>query len=221
MRLSERVNDEVGRLLNGKDNPHAPAIGHLAVAAARSAESLIYLADIDDIRFKDIWPNDGYDNDSVDDDHVRWAATGAVTSLDLCIAAAGRLAGFAKRPPQGEDSIRDYYRVENTGKVIDLRHRITLPWRTWIDAIVADKRYETLLRVRNALVHADALRISHATTGSLQGHLMRYGYNAGPLIQRVQSSAPLTVRSREIIETSRDVSLTHVNSFVSVLESLP
>jgi hypothetical protein len=55
MRLSERVNTEVGRLLNGKNNPQQGAIGHLATAAGRAAESLVYLADIDDNRFKGLW----------------------------------------------------------------------------------------------------------------------------------------------------------------------
>lgn len=220
MRLSVRINTEVGRLLNGKNNPQHGAIGHLAVAAGRAAESLVYLADVDDNRFKGIWPSDGYDNDTIDDGHVRWAASGALTSLDLCIAAAGRFAGFAQRPPRGEHSIRDYYRITNSGAVEDKRYLISSPWRAWIDAIVIDPRYESLLRVRNALVHADALRIVHGTTGPMQGHSLRYGYNIGPLNPPVQSSTHLTITSREIIELSRDISLTHVGAFLGVLESL-
>jgi len=221
MRLSERANTEVGRLLNGTNNPHHAAIGHLSSAAGRAAESLVYLAEIDDSRFKGVWPSDGHDNDTVDDGHVRWAATGALTSLDLCIAAAGRLAGFAQRPPRGEDSIRDYYQVINSGVVKDRRSLVKPPWRTWIDALVADARYEKLLRVRNALVHADALRIIHVTTGTIQGHSMRYGYNIGALIPPAQGSTHLTIMAREIVDLSRDVSLTHVGAFVDVLKSLP
>lgn len=220
MRFSVQINTEVGRLLNGKDNPQQGAIGHLAVAAGRAAESLVYLSDVDDNRFKGIWPSDGYDNDIVDDGHVRWAAAGSLTSLDLCIAAAGRFAGFAQRPPRGEDSIRDYYRITNAGAVEDKRHLISPPWRTWIDTIVTDPRYEILLRVRNALVHADALRIVHGTTGPILGHSLRYGYNIGPLNPPVQRSTHLTIMSREIVELSRDISLTHVGAFLSVLESL-
>lgn len=221
MRLSEQAVNQVGRLLNVTNNPQHAAIGHLASAAGRAAESLVYLAEIDDNRFKGVWPTDGYDNDTVDDGHVRWAATGALTSLDLCIAAAGRLSGFAQRPPRSEDSIRDYYRITNTGAVVDKRHLVPLPWRTWIDAIVADPRYNTLLLVRNALVHADALRIIHGTTGPIQGHSMRYGYNVGPLNPPAQGSTHLTIMAREIVELSRDVSLTHVRAFMAVLQSLP
>lgn len=221
MNLTEMANNEVGRLLNGTNNPQHGAIGHLATAAARAAESLVYLADIDDRRFNKTWPTDSYQNDTVDDGHVRWASAGALTSLDLCIAAAARLGGFAQRPPRGEDSIREYYRTTHTGTVQDDRHLVLPPWRAWIDSVVADSRYDKLLRVRNALVHADAFRIVHMTTGSICGHSMRYGYNIGPLVQPVQSSSHLTIMAREVVELSRDVALTHVKAFVAVLKSIP
>ena len=219
--LDERANTEVGRLLNGTNNPQQAAIGHLATGAGRAAESLVYLADLDDSRFGAIWPNDRYGNDVVDDAHVRWAAATALTSLDLCIAAAGRLAGFAQRPPRGEDSIRDYYRFTNTGMLVDNRQLVTAPWRAWIDALVADCRYDMLLGVRNTLVHSDALRIIHATTEPIHGHDLRYGYRVGPLNLPFHSSTHTTVMAREVVELSRDVSLSHVAAFVTVLESLP
>ena len=191
MKLDQVANEEVGRLLNGMNNSQHGAIGHLSSAAGRAAESLVYLAEIDDRRFKDIWPVDRYQNDIVDDGHVRWAATGSLTSLDLCMAAAARLGGFAQRPPRGEHSIRDYYWVTRSGKVGDKRHLVMPPWRSWIDGVVGDARYEKLLRVRNALVHADAFRIIHGTKDPLAGHSLRYGYNIGPLIPPVQQSSHL------------------------------
>jgi hypothetical protein len=223
MKLGQVANEEVGRLLNGTNNSQHGAIGHLASAAGRAAESLVYLAELDDRRFKDIWPVDGYQNDVVDDGHVRWATAGALTSLDLCMASAARLGGFAQRPPRGrgEDSIRDYYAVTHFGKIEDNRHLVISQWRTWIDGVVGDTRYETLLRVRNALVHADAFRINHGTTGPLAGHSMRYVYNVGPLILPVQQSSHLKIMAREIIELSRDVALDHVGAFVAVLKSIP
>jgi len=221
MSLVELANEEVGRLLNGTNNSQHAAIGHLATAAARAAESLVYLAEIDDLRFNGNWPVDSYQNDTVDDGHVRWASSGALTSLDLCIAAAARLGGFAQRPPRSEDSIRDYYRTTQSGAVQDNRHLVLQPWRTWIDSVVVDARYEKLLRVRNALVHADAFRIVHATTGAISGHSMRYGYNVGPLDLPVQSSSHLTIMARDVVELSRDVALTHVSAFIAVLKSIP
>ena len=221
MKLGQVANEEVGQLLNGTNNSQHAAIGHLSSAAGRAAESLVYLADIDDRRFKEIWPDDEYQNDVVDDGHVRWAAAGALTSIDLCMAAAARLGGFAVRPPRGEDSIRDYYHVTHSGKVMDNRDRVRPPWRAWIDGVVGDARYEKLLRVRNALVHADALRIIHLTMGPPAGYSLRYGYNVGPLIPPVQQISHITITAREIVELSRDVALAHVSAFVVVLQSIP
>ena len=219
MRLSERAINEIGRLLNTANNPQHPAIAHLTGAACRAAESLIYLADIDDIRFKGMWPHDGHDNAAVDDGHVRWAATGALTSLDLCVAAAGRLAGFARRPPRGEDSIREFYRVRGSTVIADNRHLVPPPWRSWMDNLVTDSRYEMLLRVRNTLAHGDALRVIKGSSRGLWGHEMRYGYNLGPFISPVTPSTHHRIGGREIVELSRDVSLAHVGAFVDVLES--
>jgi hypothetical protein len=118
-------------------------------------------------------------------------------------------------------SIRDYYRVTHSGKVEDNRDLVRPPWRAWIDGVVGDARYEKLLRVRNALVHADAFRIIHGTTGPLAGHSLRYGYNVGPLIPPVQQSSHLTIMAREIVVLSRDVALAHVGAFVAALQSIP
>lgn len=220
MRLSESVVNEIGRVLNGSGNSQQAAIGHLATAAARAAESLVYLAEIDDQRFGGVWPDDGYPNAAVDDGHVRWASAGALSSLDLCVASAARLGNFALRPPRGEDSIRDYYRTTQAGAVQDYRYLVPAPWRAWIDSVVTDPRYDKLLRVRNALVHADALRIGHGTAGAINGHAMRYAYNVGPLFPPVQSSSHLTIVAREVVELSRDVALGHVGAFVDVLRSI-
>jgi hypothetical protein len=220
MNLTELANNEVGRLLNGKNNPQHGAIGNLATAAARAAESLVYLADIDDLRFNGPWPNDIYQNDTVDDGHVRWASAGALTSLDLCIAAAARLGGFAPPSSGYEVSIRTYYR-ERSGKVADKRHLVLPPWRAWIDNVVADARYDTLLRVRNALIHADAFRIGHGTRGEICGHWMRNGYIVGPLVPHAQIPSHVTIMARDVVELSRDVALTHVNAFVTALKSIP
>ena len=46
MNLIEETVAEIGRLLNGKNHPHDAAISHLALAAARSAESLTYLVSV-------------------------------------------------------------------------------------------------------------------------------------------------------------------------------
>jgi hypothetical protein len=222
MTFSQRIVAEVGRLLNNTSNPQHGAIGHLATAAGRGVESLVYLADIDERRFGGEWPIDAYENDCIDDAHVRWAATSALSCLDLCIAAAGRLSGFAIRPPNGEDSIRSFYQVDyETGTIRkDKRDIVIAPWRAWIDSVVADHRYADLLRVRNALVHADAFRIVHGTTETIAGHEMRYGYRVKSMDPSAQGSSCLTMNARAIVKLSRDIALEQVEKFIIALRTL-
>ena len=222
MTFSQRIVAEIGRLLNNTSNPQHSAIAHLATAAGRGAESLVYLANLDERRFGGEWPNDAYENDCIDDAHVRWAATSALSCLDLCIAAAGRLSGFAIRPPNGEDSIRSFYQADyETGTIKkDKRDIVTPPWRAWIDSVVADHRYANLLRVRNALVHADAFRIVHGTTETIAGHEMRYGYRVKSLDSSALGSSCLTMNARAIVELSRDLALDQVEGFIITLGSL-
>jgi hypothetical protein len=219
-KLAQAAQEQINRLLNGKRNPQEAAIGHLASAAGRAAESLAYLAEIDDRRFKGEWLVDEFQNDAVDDGHVRWAATGALTSLDLSLAAASRLGAFSIRSTHHEASIRNFYAIKSNGAIVDKRQRVPQPWRDWLDGIVGDARYDTLLKVRHALVHADAFRVVHGTTGPQAGHSLRYGYNIGSLALPIQRASHLTLQAREIIELSRDVALDHVGSFIAVLKAI-
>jgi hypothetical protein len=220
MRLSELTINEIGRLLNGKGHPHEAAVAHLAMAAARCAESLTYLADIDNSRFDETWPIDSWPNDMVDEAHVRWAATSALTSLDLCMAAAARLGGFINREHR-EVSIRDFYRIENSGKVVDRRDRVLPPWRAWLDGVISDNRYDMLLKVRHALVHSDALREVHLSFEPLSGHELRYGYHIGPLTPPATSNSHKKIMGRQVVEMSRDIAQAHVATFIKVLQGLP
>jgi len=220
MRFSELTSAEIARLLNGKNRRHEAAIAHLALAAARSAESLTYLADLDERRFGGVWPSDNYPNDSVDDGHVRWAATAALTSLDLCMAASAKLGNFFIGRAHHEVSIRSYYAVKSSG-VTDKRHLVLSPWRTWLDAVISDPRYNDLVRVRNALVHADTLREVHATIGPLTGHSLRFGYNVGCLAAPIQTGSHTKFMARQVVELCRDVAQDHVNAFINVLHALP
>jgi len=221
--LEQRIVKEVGRLLNNTNNPQHGAIGHLATAAARSAESLVYLAELDEIRFGNVWTNDKYNNASIDDGHVRWAAAGALSSLDLCIAAAGRLNSFKlKRTPGKEYSIRNFYWVNSkTGKITDKRNNVTPPWRGWIDSVINDSRYTKLLQIRNALIHTDAFRIVHGSTETISGHDMRYEYRMQSLDSSQQGSSSPIMKAREIVELACDVAMTHVEGFIVTLKTLP
>lgn len=213
--------NSIGRLTNHKNHPHAAAVGHLTGAACRGAASLEYLAVVDERRFSGVWPNDGFANDAIDDGHVRWAASGAVTCLDQCIAAASRLSGFGHITSDREPSVRSYYRVGDTGKVYDKRQQVPTPWRAWIDSLVLDPRYSRLLAARDALIHSDALRIVSGGTGPIHGHEFRYQYRIGSMNLSTPASRRNTIAARAIVELARDLSLDFVGRFVVTLEGMP
>lgn len=228
MGLAEQTINEVGRLLNGKNNPHECAIGHLALSAARTAESLIYLSQIDDYRFGSQWPVDKHANDVIDDAHVRWASTSALTCVDLCIAAAVKLSIVEDeelRKFMGNEhrqaSVRCFYHKKSkTGGVVDHRDKVPKPWRFWIDNLIDDTNYHTLLKVRNALTHGDMVRNTYMTTDALSGHDLRFGYYIGTLKSPVMNSTHELIRSRQIIELSRDFSMKHFAEFLNVLKNM-
>lgn len=233
MGLAVQTINEVGRLLNGKNNPHECAIGHLALSAARTAESLIYLSEIDNHRFDSQWPDDNHANDVIDDAHVRWASTSALTCVDLCIAAVVKLSiaedeelrkfieNKYKQVSDKQVSIRDFYCEESkTGKVIDHRDKAPEQSRLWIDNLIDDSNYHTLLKVRNALTHGDMVRNIYGTTDALSGHDLRFGYYIGTLKSPVPNSTHELIRSRQIIELSRDFSIKHFAEFLNVLKNM-
>lgn len=221
MALAEQTVNEIGRLLNGTNKPHQCAIGHLAIAAARATESLIYLSDIDNERFSSLWPVDNYVNDVIDDAHVRWATTSALTCVDLCIAAAAKLGEFSLENDYKQVSVRDFYSESSkTGKIEDKREKVPQLWRLWLDNVIDDSNYHTLIKVRNALTHGDMIRNIYATTGALSGHDLRFGYYIGLLKAPVTNSTHELIRSRQIIELSRDFSIKHFDAFLNVLKFL-
>lgn len=220
MGLAEQTVNEIGRLLNGTNNPHQCAIAHLALSAARTAESLIYLSQIDSHRFDGQWPDDNHANDVIDDAHVRWASTSALTCVDLCIAVASKLSEFAKSEYK-QVSVRDFYSEDfRTGKIEDKRDKVPKLWRPWIDNLIDDTNYHKLLKVRNALTHGDMVRNTYMTTDALSGHDLRFGYYIGTLKSPVTNSTHELIQSRQIIELSRDFSMKHFPEFLNVLKNM-
>lgn len=229
MNIQIRAIAAVGRITNPWNEPlptpefvtaQAAAIGHLVLAACRGVESLKYLAKIDDERFSGRYPEDGFNNDSVDDGHVRWAVASAISTLDQCIAAASRFGKF-RTCKGGEHSVRDFYGVWDSGKINDDRKLIPEPWRAWFDGIVADPRYLCVLRVRNCLIHSDARRGSYASTEPPAGHDMRFRYMIAPYAGTMLDAPVADVRSREVIEFACALASTHVLRFIETIEQLP
>lgn len=229
MNIETRAINAVGRITNPWNEPlptpdhvmaQAAAIGHLVLAACRGVESLEYLAMIDEARFGGRYPEDGINNASVDDGHVRWAVASAISTLDQCIAAASRLGKF-RSCKRGEHSVRDFYEVWDDGTINDLRGLVQSPWRTWFDGIVEDQSYLRVLRVRNCLIHSDARRGTFASTEPLAGHEMRFRYMVAPRAGTMLDTPVADVRSREVIEFAFALASRHVLRFIETIEQLP
>lgn len=229
MNIEIRAINAVGRITNPWNEPlptptyvtvQAAAIGHLILAACRGVESLEYLAIIDEARFGGRYPEDGINNASVDEGHVRWAVASAISTLDQCIAAASRLGKF-RSCKHGEHSVRDFYDVRDDGIVKDCRAPIPSTWRVWFDEIVADPSYLRVLRVRNCLIHSDARRGIFAGTEPLSGHEMRFRYMVAPRAGTMLDTPVADVRSREAIELACALASTHVLRFIETIEQLP
>jgi hypothetical protein len=117
--------------------------------AIECVDALHYLVDLDD----HLIPNDvatevlGHGWQVVDIAHVRWAAATAITALDLCAAALGRL----------------YCGMSGWDLSVEKAARNKTHWKTlaaheqasgWITAVRGDHRYNELLQLRHALTHS-------------------------------------------------------------------
>ena len=193
------------------------AVTRLPYAAIWAAESLHYLADIDETRFGGPWVADGHSNRPIDDAHMRWAATSAITALDLLAAALGRIHGL--KQGRNELSMRDL--DPNISRPREPCGATRFPqldpkWQTWVRGVVADARYSDVLAARNPLTHADSPRVAPMTTRRIVGHSLRWGHQFGTLDDTpAQIMAAQTVQARPIIEAARDLATRHAESFLA------
>ncbi len=117
-----------------------------------------------------------------------------------------------------KDDIRSFYDVDQNGKSKNNRHLVPLQWRDWIDALIANTRYVDLLRIHNALVHADVLRTIFLSTKPMEGPSLPGEYNVALLITLMAEESHTNFMAREIIELSHDVALYQVQAFAEVLK---
>lgn len=98
----------------------------LFVWATWTAEGLFYLDDVDAVQIN--YPNlvHGHNPDIVDIAHVRWATGTAITSLDLCAAALGRV--YCNVTGPHEMDLRDF---DPNGKPKVLAKRALLSEARW------------------------------------------------------------------------------------------
>lgn len=96
-RWSQPLVDRINSLSND------PAVGGLLLYAASAADSLVYLADMDERAFGKNPSVSGVNPYAIDIAHARWACTSALTAVDL---GAGSLGGSTCRHSEGIESMR-------------------------------------------------------------------------------------------------------------------
>lgn len=190
----------------------------LLAAAGRAADSLVYLAELDEKRFGGVWLEDGHDDIAQSDAHLRWASTTAITSLDLLAATLGRRYKLIAPNSKGntrEISARDIHPEEK------LFGRLPTSWQDWIRRLYDDRRYKLVLLARNPVTHGDAPRIRQASTKRPAGHAARELYRFGSLdIPAGSRAQSLAYEPRPIIEAARDIAIDYANAFVDVLMAM-
>jgi hypothetical protein len=174
-----------------------------------AVEGVCYVADLDDLQLSSQRVLNEYNDDDLDIHHARWAATSAITALDLCAAVLGRrhcsvtgsnefdLGFFNPTPP-------------TTGKPTKAQNRFAqLPpaAQGWVRDVLADADYQMVLDARDPFVHRRLLRIVHAGVGT--ANLPRTAFRIGPKQQEVDS--------RDLIERARRVAVEHVERFLTAV----
>ncbi len=135
------LTDEMNRLQG------AAEVDGLLLFAAGAADSLSYLADLDERAFGPEGHLHGHNAGVVDLAHARWATSTSLTAVDLSAAALGRLF-LGARGRGGEYDLGDF----DTATIERLR--AVNPWAaTWIGEVLDDARYAVLKDARDALVH--------------------------------------------------------------------
>jgi len=217
-------------------HPEAP-IGPPAMWAAWAVEALHYLDDLDQVQTHYPTPVQGHHPDIIDIAHVRWVTGTAITALDLCAAALGRLyCGWTeahefdlrsfeprKSKPKGlHRRIRrlvlapfrkafDRHFPDKKKREIDQR-RALLPATAlaWVDTVLADGRYKDIHGARNRFTHSWLNR--HLSCGGSPGHAGRTGF----VVRQSQKA----LNAREMVERSRSLATEQVSAFFALVDTL-
>jgi hypothetical protein len=173
--------------------------GYLLVFAAYTVEGLHYLSEVD-AALAPYWPS-GHTppGASVDLSHVRWAIADAITAIDLCSGALGRMhCGYPKKGREMDFGLAK----KNAG----LRK---LPaCNRWIDRVANDAQYTETWELRGALVHRTVIRPIEMTLG------------AGARRARIQLDGTTMIGVEQLVPRSRDLALRHVSAFVTQADVL-
>lgn len=167
--------------------------------AAWSVDSLHYLLDLDHSEERARWIREGYDTDTVDLTHVRWATSTSMTALDLGAAALGLRHRLPARPNRVHD-VEDLRRG---------REQLCDGCAKWLENVLTDPEYLNLKQARDRLVHRRLPRLVQLTTEGATEPPERLGLNISG-----QIGAEHAFSSHELVELARDVATRHVTALL-------
>lgn len=195
---------DAAQALNGID-PHAAAFVSWAGSAV---DSLYYLADLDAQVASETEDQPlGHGWQVVDHAHARWAVGTAITALDLCGAALGRLlAGY----PKGGGHEMDLGPAQTTPAITT--HPAAGPW---IATVVADASYQLVLSARHALTH----RRMTQTIGRSFGGSSGSGERTRTYLNVPDAMGPVTIEVPHLVAAARDCSFEHVDRFAQMVDT--
>ena len=178
-------------------------IGH----AVWAVDGLHYLMSIDQIAFEGPGQLHGAHTDTVELTHVRWAATSALTALDLCAAALARRSGLYMGNRRA--AIQNL-NAAGPEEAKTIRTQLNPRALDWVNRVVRDSDYAILRRVRHPLTHSRLTR--HISIGGAPASARRLSLPVG-----IPDSAGNRTQmgSRELLTLSADVATRHIESLLS------
>lgn len=184
--------------------------------AVETVDGLHYLTELDSQVVGRTQATDvlGHNWQVVDMAHTRWATGSAITALDLCAAALGRLHG-------GISGAAHDLSVPSALKASALVSRP--PIKAWLDAVDADADYRAVRDLRRDLTHqvrSRAYSVALWDTVSVGGGTVRGGSGSStartqfPLHGQLQ---PVAVGL--VLALARDLATRHVESFLKGIDT--
>jgi hypothetical protein len=172
----------------------------LTAHATFTVEGICYLAALDGAAF----PGDreeayGFAVDLVDMAHARWATGSAISAVDLCAAALGRLRCGGPRRAEKEWSLYDLSARRPPG------HQLTQQGIRWIDDARADPDYQNLAELRHRFTHARNPRHFHIA--------LPLG-TPSPVVRTSFQLGPRQVPTPELIDACATVAGRHIEEFL-------
>lgn len=171
-----------------------------------SADTLKYLSDID-IEYSATRHTPGdHPSNIVDIAHARWAATTAMTALDLAAAALARI--FCNHREEKEFDLADfeYSLNKRSSRNYDKANLLPNEFKIWVNAVLCDPAYKDIKEIRDKLVHR---RLPRQVYGSIGAAEPRLG------LRTIRN----TVSVDSLVELSERLAIMHLHELLSLLAS--